>query len=132
MRSTNSPTIIPHRKDEPPPLLCPHTHDPGGSYKPSELLSSGARGKNAVRTYFTHFMTIFECNPLVPGGESRATKSLKEHTTHIQGQEAPSAVQPHPTKPQLSFPQSHQLNITRPEPLRRVAPLFFCRTENPS
>lgn len=45
------------------------------------MLSSGARGEKAVRTYFTHFMTIFECNQLVPGGDSRVTKSLKEDTT---------------------------------------------------
>lgn len=104
--STNSPTRIPHRKDEPPPLLCPYTHDPGGSYKPSEMLSSGGQGRKRCQNVFMHFMTTFECNPLVPGGESRMTK-------------------PHPTKPRLSFPKSHRLNITRPDPPQSHSTVFF-------
>lgn len=135
MWSTKSPHQNPHREDEPPPLLCPHTSDPGRSCETSETLSSGAGGGESVRTHFMHFTTIFECNQLVPGGESRATKSLKEDTTkcNIQGQNALSAVELHPTKLQTkSPPKSHQVNLTRLEPPPQGHPTVFPRAENPN
>lgn len=57
-----------------------------------EMVHSGTRGGEAVKTHFMLFMTLFEHGQLVPGGESRETKSLKEDTTkyNILGQMTPT------------------------------------------
>lgn len=55
------------------------------------VVRSGAQAGASVRTHFTHFMTVFEHGQLVPGGESRGTKSLNEDpTNNLLGQMTPT------------------------------------------
>jgi hypothetical protein len=64
-----------------------------------------ARGGVADKTHFMHFGTVFENDQLVPGGEDRTTKSLKDTTkNNIFRQKALSVTSsiPQSCKPSLS------------------------------